>query len=66
MENISSLWPVKKKKKRKPISNLKKYATASKIWPVYENETRILTISPKKAARKTAILLSLFESEVKI
>lgn len=67
VEKISSHWPVLLfcvffffKKKGNQSKTLEKNSTASKIWPISENETtKILTINPEKAARKTAVLLSL-------
>lgn len=66
VEKISSHWPVLFLFlfffffKGNQSKTLKKNSTASKIWPISENETtKILTINSEKTARKTAILLSL-------
>lgn len=60
VEKISSHWPVLLfcvffffKKRETSLKPWKKIPTASKIWPISENETtKILTINPEKAARK--------------
>lgn len=65
VEKISSHWPVLLFcvfffKKGNQSKTLEKIQQPQKIWPISENETaKILTINPEKAARKTAVLLSL-------